>query len=264
MSDARRAFVVDAADNRLGEVALKLLRLGIDLHYSADLAEAWLLAEDVAKDVRLLILNPRVPAEKIAALEERLCSLSPDIARTLMVIGRQPDDATRARLREAGVELALWEPYDEVELRAALQAAMAPHSNPNSRKHPRIVTTLLARASMGLLRTDAIVSSLSLGGAFLEAPDLVPGLGPGGHDHHRDVGALLVEAQQPQGLPTVHLLHHDVEQDQVRTLDVGLDQAVGTVGRGHHLVAALLQHQLQKVEHVGLVVDGENRLLAQP
>ncbi len=175
MSDARRAFVVDAADNRLGEVALRLLRLGIDLHYSADLAEAWLLAEDVAKDVRLLILNPRVPAEKIAALEERLCSCSPDIARTLMVIGRQPDDATRARLREAGVELALWEPYDEVELRAALQAAMAPHSgNPNSRKHPRIVTTLLARASMGLLRTDAIVSSLSLGGAFLEAPEPFP------------------------------------------------------------------------------------------
>jgi DNA-binding response OmpR family regulator len=174
MSDARRAFVVDAADNRLGEVALKLLRLGIDLHYSADLAEAWLLAEDVAKDVRLLILNPRVPAEKIAALEKRLRSLSPDIARTLMVIGRQPDDATRARLREAGVELALWEPYDEVELRAALQAAMAPHSHPNSRKHPRIVTTLLARASMGLLRTDAIVSSLSLGGAFLEAPESFP------------------------------------------------------------------------------------------
>ncbi len=175
MSDARRAFVVDAADNRLGEVALKLLRLGIDLHYSADLAEAWLLADEVAERVCLLILNPGVPAEKIAALQERLHSRSPDIARTLMVIGRQPDDATRARLREAGVVLALWEPYDGGDLREAITAAMAPRSgNPESRKHPRIVTTLLARASMGLLRTDAIVSSLSLGGAFLEAPESFP------------------------------------------------------------------------------------------
>ncbi|MDJ0848794.1 MAG: PilZ domain-containing protein [Myxococcota bacterium] len=175
MSDARRALVVDGADTRLGEVALRLLRLGIDLHYSAEPAEAWLLAEEVADGVRLLILNPRLPAEEIVALEERLRAHAPHIPRTLMVIGRQPDEATRSALRGAGVDLALWEPYDETELRAAISAAMAPQSgHPDARKHPRIATMLLARASMGLLRTDAIVSSLSLGGAFLEGPEPFP------------------------------------------------------------------------------------------
>ena len=172
MSDGRRALVVDSADNRLGEIALRMLRLGIDLHYSADPAEAWLLAADVASRIRLLVLNPRIPAEEVTALEQRLRAHAPAVSRTLMVIGKRPDDATREQLRGAGVEMALWEPWDEADLRAALSAAMAPLSgDPEARKHPRIATMLLARASLGLLRTDAIVSSLSLGGAFLEAPE---------------------------------------------------------------------------------------------
>ncbi len=169
MSDVRRALIVDGADTRLGEVALRLLRLGIDLHYSADPADAWLLAKEVADGVSLLVLNASIPVEEVAALEERLRCHAPDVPRTLMVIGKQPDEATRAQLRAAGVEIALWEPYEEAELRAAVSAAMATQStHPESRKHPRIATTLLARASLGELRSDFIVSSLSLGGAFLE------------------------------------------------------------------------------------------------
>lgn len=175
MSDLRRALIVDGPDKSLGQLAVRLMRLGIDVHYAADPAEALLLAGDVGEQVHLLIFPPSVRLDEIEGLQARLRLQAPDVPLTSLIVGKRPGPALRQRLRENGVELALWEPFDEGLLRAALAAALDPRArDPGLRKHPRVATTLLSRASMGLLRTDAIVSSLSLGGAFLESPDAFP------------------------------------------------------------------------------------------
>lgn len=174
MQDALCALIVDDDQNSLGEVALRLLRLRIDVFYAKDSAEAWLLARQEADRIRALLFPPTVGVEQIAPIVECLRSRAPEVPRTLMVIGQRPDEAARERLREGGVEWALWEPYDESALRSVVSSSMVPRYETESRKEARLPTTLLGRAFVGTRRRDAVVSMLSLGGAFLETPSPFP------------------------------------------------------------------------------------------
>src|SRR5439155_25886381 len=78
---------------------------------------------------------------------------------------------------------------------------------------------------------------------FLQPLDAVLGLGPGGQHRHRDVRRLLVHPEQLQDLPPVHLRHHDVEQDQVRLLELGLGEGLVAAGGGGDVVSLLPEHQ---------------------
>jgi len=163
-------LIVDDDPNSLGEIALRILRLGIDVFYAKDQGEAWLLAQQEAPRIGVVLFPPSLDFEEVAAVVESLRSRAPEVPRTLVVIGRRPDEALRKRLRESGVEWALWEPHDESGLRSVVSAAMGPKYEGEPRRAPRLPTTLLGRAFLGARRTDAIVASLSTGGAFLETP----------------------------------------------------------------------------------------------
>src|SRR4029453_3989141 len=65
---------------------------------------------------------------------------------------------------------------------------------------------------------------------FLQALHAVLGLRARGKHGHRDVRRLVVHAQQLQDLPPVHLRHHDVEEHEVRLLDLGRGQGLVPVG----------------------------------
>jgi hypothetical protein len=87
-----------------------------------------------------------------------------------MAYGRTPDAKTRKRLRSAGVTLALWEPFDDGTLRFQLNRAVTGDRDEHGRTEVRVPTYLLARIKSGGRQKDAIVYSLSVGGAFLETP----------------------------------------------------------------------------------------------
>ena len=170
-SKAGSALVIDDAGRGLGEVALRLIRLGIDSFYAADPGEAWLLAKQEAGRIRLVLLAPGLDLREFEGIVTELAERAPDLPRSLLVVGPRPGDERRGELRKAGIYWALWEPWDESALRMALSGAMAalPEKS-SSRRHPRFPTTLLARAFKGIYRQDSLVSSLSEGGAFLETP----------------------------------------------------------------------------------------------
>jgi hypothetical protein len=151
-------LIVDHDPNLLGEIALRILRLGIDVFY--------------AKDPRIgvVLFPPTLEFEEVEAVVDSLRSRAPDVPRTLVVIGRRPDEDRRKQLREHGVEWALWEPHDESGLRSVVSTAMGPRYGREPRKAPRLPTTLLGRAFLGARRHDAIVATLSTAGAFLETP----------------------------------------------------------------------------------------------
>jgi hypothetical protein len=174
MSEARSALVIDDPKGNLGMVALRLIRLGIDSFYAPDPDEALLLAQQEAGRIRLLLVAPAVEKQGLERILEQLEERVPDLLRSLVAIGPKPDEATRNALREAGVEWALWEPWDDSALRTVVSAAMAPQSVGTQRRAPRIPTTLLCRAFIGIHRKDGLVSSLSEGGAFLEMPHPFP------------------------------------------------------------------------------------------
>ncbi len=172
-SDARAmraALVVDDPQATLGDVVLRLLRLGIDVFYSKDHDEAWLLAQEEALRIHALLFSPGVGVDGVANIVDCLETHAASVPRTLVVIGQRPDDDTREGLRNCGVQWALWEPYDESALRSVVSAAMSGGLAENSRQEARLPTTLLGRAFMGIHRKDVILYTLSAKGAFLETP----------------------------------------------------------------------------------------------
>jgi hypothetical protein len=170
MSSLKSALVVDDAKGALGQVALRLIRLGVAGFYAKDVVEAWLLAQQEAGSIRVLLVAPHVDLGGVARILALLRGHPSGLARSVIAIGASPDEATRAGLREAGVEWALWEPYDESALRMVISNAMAPALAGEPRRSERLPTTLLGRAFKGLHRKDGVVCSLSIDGAFLEMP----------------------------------------------------------------------------------------------
>jgi hypothetical protein len=163
-------LIVDDDKNALAELPLRILRIGVDVFYTTGGEEAWLLASDEAPRIRAVLFPPSIDFDQISAVADRLRARAGDVPRTLIVVGPQPDEPTRERLRKGGVELALWEPFDESELRQVLANALTVGNHADTRKAPRFPITLLGRAFSGIHRRDVIVSTLSSGGAFLETP----------------------------------------------------------------------------------------------
>lgn len=170
VTEVRAALVVDDAEATLGDVVLRLLRLGIDVFYSKDRDEAWLLAQEEAQRIHALLFSPGVGVDDISNIVDCLKTHAAPVPRTLVAIGERPDDDIREGLRACGVQWALWEPYDESALRSVVSAAMSGGLGENSRQEARLPTTLLGRAFMGIHRKDVIIYTLSAKGAFLETP----------------------------------------------------------------------------------------------
>ncbi|MEN8160534.1 MAG: PilZ domain-containing protein [Myxococcota bacterium] len=101
-----------------------------------------------------------------------------------VVVGASPDEAARAALREHGVRLCLWEPFQEHELRFVLNRAAFDPSAPageaghaEARLELRVPTELSAEIRAGGRTKPARIYSLSAAGCFLETlrPSLVGG-----------------------------------------------------------------------------------------
>lgn len=84
--------------------------------------------------------------------------------------GRRPGADVLARLREADVHLALWEPYDDLRLRFQLNRAIAGPDGESLRHDQRAPTEWRARIVGGGREKEALVYSVSEGGAFLATP----------------------------------------------------------------------------------------------
>jgi hypothetical protein len=170
VTSPRCALIVDDPKGDLGALALRLIRLGIDSYYAKDMDEGLLLADQEAARIRVLVIAPGVEAREVQRMLARLGGQDPQRTCSAVVVGADLDEGARARLREAGVGWALWEPFEESALRMVLSCAMGPPTHAHVRRHPRLPTTLLGRAFMGLQRRDGLVSSLSREGAFMEMP----------------------------------------------------------------------------------------------
>ncbi len=173
----RCALILDDEKNSLGEVALRLLRLGIDVFYTKDRDEAMLLGQQEAERIRALLFPVGVDVDEVCAVREQIDGHGQAPQVTAVAIGEAPDEVQLARLREAGVTSTLWEPYDESALRFVVTAALAGAKHApagakqtDTRQEQRLPTTLPGRAFVGIRRKDVIVYTLSPLGAFLETP----------------------------------------------------------------------------------------------
>ena len=173
LAEGSSALVVDSVGT-LGEVAMRLLRLGIDVFYAKGGPEGLLLAKQEGAHLGTVLFSPDVRLEDLEAIQGAIRAQAKDRQLSFVAIGERPASAVRSRLRKFGVEYALWSPFDESSLRAVAANSLAMSSSTYTRREPRLPTTLLGRACAGDRRRDVIVSSLAVGGAFLETPSPFP------------------------------------------------------------------------------------------
>jgi CheY-like chemotaxis protein len=168
-----RVLLVDDGTGALGPVALRLGRLGVDIHYASEPDEAHLFIAQEQSTIRLLACSPNVgiaeAAKILKSLTEEIGSRPPFI-----VLGEKPESEVRAQLREVGVNWVLWAPFNDAELRYLVKSAMTLPSQLSKRLHPRLPVDLVANIRAGDRREVAVISSLSPRGAFIEMSDPLP------------------------------------------------------------------------------------------
>lgn len=161
-------LVLDDEARRLGPLAVRLVRAGVDVFYTPFVDEARLLMRQEGSRVCALIIAPRVDPDVAAGLLEWGTGPDGRALRAMIVVGPEPPAATRLRLRSAGAEWALFEPFDDAELRFVVNTAVARPEEQALRREPRAPCKAHVWIQAGASRYFGVFYSLSARGGFVE------------------------------------------------------------------------------------------------
>lgn len=174
MAPERYVLAFDDETGELGDVALRLLRMGFDVLYARSADEAWLLARQEAERIQALLFPPGTDPAHLARITAALTAPEGRRPCVLVAVGKPPQESVRKQLREAGVGWAVWEPGEDGALRFVVNAATRLPEEVVPRHEPRVPTTRLASFYEGEQRKDAVLYTLSPRGAFLETASPAP------------------------------------------------------------------------------------------
>jgi EAL domain-containing protein (putative c-di-GMP-specific phosphodiesterase class I) len=162
-----QVLLVDDARQSLSTVVMRLLHLGLDVHYASAADEAALYIGQEGAAIRVVAFAPTIDVAECQRIHGHLVQATGE-PRSWIVIGERPDEPARRALREAGVDWVLWSPFNDAELRYLVKSAMARHDELVDRREVRVPVELVASIWSGSRREMAVVSSLSARGAFIE------------------------------------------------------------------------------------------------
>jgi hypothetical protein len=163
-------LLIEALDGSSHKIAERIMPLGVEPVIVDNLA----IAKEILVERRVRITAVLVPTDySTQNLKKDVKGLriaGPASGLIFVSIGTPPLPAERKKLRSAGLSISLWEPYDDATMRFQLNRALTGDRDEHMRATPRVPTYMLARIHVGERTKDAIVYSLSTGGAFLETP----------------------------------------------------------------------------------------------
>jgi len=169
MSERRTVLVVDAGGHSLEPAAQRLRLLGIPALRAKTGGEARAALADARAAIGAVMIPPDPPTLDLPRALRALSTTPDGVQRVLLACGPRPDPTTRTRLREAGVRLALWEPFDDAVLRFQVNRALADDPAAGvTRRAERVPTSWPVEVRLGARSRPARLYSLSARGAFLE------------------------------------------------------------------------------------------------
>jgi len=170
MGQRYSVLLLEGPGERLADLAERLALLGIaPLRAAAPDEAERLLAGPRRAPCRAACLAAPLAGDGLGTWLGALQGTTPRLPT--LVVGPRPAPELRRRLREAGLRLALWEPYDDGALRFQLNRALHHDDGDRDPRHAlRVPTPLLARVLLGDRAREALVYNLSVSGAFLETP----------------------------------------------------------------------------------------------
>jgi hypothetical protein len=170
MAGDAQVILVESLDGTASELAERIHALEVGSIRVPNLLAASDVLEAREAPISVIMIPTDLPSEKLKKELKSLSRFAPASGLVFVSIGRSPLPAERKKLRAAGMQLALWEPYDDGTLRFQLNRALNGDRDHHNRRSLRVPTYLLARIYVGDRTKDAVVYSLSEGGAFLETP----------------------------------------------------------------------------------------------
>ncbi len=168
MAYERFVLVVDEEAGSLGELAVQLVRLGLDALYTNQRDEAALLASQESRRIGALLLHSSNPPDVVSSLVASVGARAGLSKGAVILIGPKPDHVARDALRKLGIRWWVEAHEDPVTLRSLVSFVVAAGDEADTRIEPRVPAALLAEVSTDGQATDARVRNLSVGGAFLE------------------------------------------------------------------------------------------------
>jgi len=170
MKYQRLALILDDEAGRIGELALQLVRLGVNVLYANDFDEAVLLARQAAGNVGAVIVPSDRATEWLPMILKRM--RVPPTA--LVPAGERPDDDALESLRSQDVRWALWLPDDHRAVRFVVTSAMSETDATEIRFYLRLPTELEGSVQHGPLERPCEIRNLSPGGALVAMEPLFP------------------------------------------------------------------------------------------
>ena len=169
-----RLLAIDDEKGSLGDLPLRLIRAGVDVHHTSEIDEAELLARQEGDGVCGLVL-PSAAGER--HVFEALEAVGPHTGlgpEGVALLGPRMDGRAIERLRELGVRWRLWDPQEDRDLRFIGWSLVWGASDQNLRLDQRVPTALPATAARRGDERDVLVGDLSPSGAFLETESPFP------------------------------------------------------------------------------------------
>ncbi len=167
----RELLIVDGGSLQMRRLASRLERMGYAVVPSktADSAERVLRIR--GRTIAATVIPVDLPAFDLRTALRFLRRLEPSGELCFVAAGHRPEAGDRVMLREAGVELALWEPIDEHALRFQANRALAESAIVRGeRRVLRAPANWSVSVWSGERRKPAKIYTLSAAGAFLATP----------------------------------------------------------------------------------------------
>jgi len=162
-------LIEDTSPPPASPLSHRLRELGFRVRQIGEPDELAPLMDRADPPSRALLLSTSLPPARLSAF---LVSLRPLLAAgelSGLALGEAPAPALRDRLREAGVSLALWHPFDDRTLRFQVNRAfLRTRGDGPARAELRAPLPWRVIIHSGGRRKEAQLYNLSEGGAFLE------------------------------------------------------------------------------------------------
>lgn len=168
MEERPQIILIEGSDGGITTLAERLRSFDVEPVRVANLDSAESLVESTRQPFCVVMIPTDFHHDRLKKALKSLCGANSTTEVMLVSVGRHPTPTQRKELKGAGMKLALWEPYDEGTLRFQLNRALGGDRDHHKRRTLRVPTYLLARVFIAGRTKDAVVYSLSEGGAFLE------------------------------------------------------------------------------------------------
>ena len=147
MPGSQTILLLDGLDVTLDVLTERLRNLHLNAIRAKTADEAFALATGQA--IGAVVLPSDIPGPDALALVSTLRSCATGQGMSFLAAGPEPGVDARDALREAGIRIALWEPFDDSLLRYQINRALASTAGRRPRNALRVPCSVPARARTG-------------------------------------------------------------------------------------------------------------------